>query len=95
MAREGAGWLLITIIIVVIVVIMVLISRAGNKIAANEKDNKSSFGNDEIVVDDSYENKHLFEQKVFQMLTPKNKKVYLNLPEDEKNMFLSDVEKNK
>jgi uncharacterized membrane protein len=57
MAREGAGWLLITIIMVVIVVIMVLIGRAGNKIAANEKDNKSSFSNDEKLVNELLEEK--------------------------------------
>jgi hypothetical protein len=75
---------IISLIIIALIVIIPIIVHVVKK---------SSFTNDEIEVNDSYENKHLFEQQVFQMLNPKNKKVYLNLPEDEKNMFLSDVEK--
>ena len=44
---------------------------------------------------DSYENKHLFEQKVYQMLSPANKKKYLDLPTAEKDMYLNNVAINR
>jgi hypothetical protein len=46
---------------------------------------------DQINEENSYENKHLFEQKVYNMLKSDNKKKYLDLSTAAKDMFLSEV----
>ena len=63
-----------------------------NRDLINHLFDQEAFSNkDEITVEDSYNNKMLFEQKVFNMLNSKNKKKYLNLTEAAKDMFLTKV----
>ena len=68
------------------------------KIAVQNRDlinhlfNQEGFVNvDQITTEDTYNNKMLFEQKVFEMLNPTNKKKYLNLTDAAKDMFLTKV----
>ena len=63
-----------------------------NRDLINHLFDQEAFSNkDEITVEDNYNNKMLFEQKVFNMLNSKNKKKYLNLTEAAKDMFLTKV----
>lgn len=63
-----------------------------NRDLINHLFNQEGFVNvDQITTEDTYNNKMLFEQKVFEMLNPTNKKKYLNLTDAAKDMFLTKV----
>jgi hypothetical protein len=63
-----------------------------NRDLINHLFNQEAFLNkDQITAEDTYNNKMLFEQKVFEILNPKNKKKYLNLSDAAKDMFLTKV----
>ena len=89
-------WLMITIALISIFVVVVIVWYSLKENFAINKIFEEQFSNkDYIDEEDSYENKYLYEQKVFNMLNPLNKKKYLNLSQTAKDSFLTDISLSK
>lgn len=100
---KGIWRYIIAIIVIALIVFMgisinCLVNHSKCSCFSNENQKlinqllEDSFMNrDQIEVNDSYENKHLFEQQVFKMLNPNNQSKYLNLSDAEKDIFLFDA----
>jgi hypothetical protein len=66
-------------------------SFSNNEDLVNKLLEEKFTNRDQINEENSYENKHLFEQRVYQMLKSDNKKKYLDLSAAAKDMFLTEV----
>ena len=89
-------WLMITIALISVFVVVVIVWYSLKENFAINKIFEEQFLNkDYIDEEDSYENKYLYEQKVFNMLNPLNKKKYLNLSQAAKDSFLTDISLSK
>jgi len=89
-------WLMITIALISVFVVVVIVWYSLKENFAINKIFEEQFSNkDYIDEEDSYENKYLYEQKVFNMLNPLNKKKYLNLSQTAKDSFLTDISLSK
>jgi hypothetical protein len=66
-------------------------SFSNNEDLVNKLLEEKFTNRDQINEENTYENKHLFEQRVYQMLKSDNKKKYLDLSTAAKDMFLSEV----
>lgn len=81
---------IVILIAIIIVIILILIKKYNEKLT-NEIFEEKFSNKDYINEEDSYENKYLLEQKVFNMLKPINQKKYLNLTETAKDAFLTNI----
>lgn len=81
----------LTVLFVILYFAGVFESFSNNEDLVNQILEEKFTNKDQINEENSYENKHLFEQRVYQMLTPKNKKNYLDLSAAAKDMYLTEV----
>ena len=79
------------LIISALIALFILIFFINKYFVINKIFDEQFSNKDYIDGDDSYDNKYLYEQKVFNMLNPLNKKKYLNLSQTAKDSFLTDI----
>lgn len=92
---ETARLMMGSIILAFFITILVYIFVFSNETLVNKIFEESFSNKDYIDGEDSYDNKYLLEQKIFNMLKPINQKKYLNLSEAAKDAFLTDITLNK